>query len=91
MISIYIVIYDMPRCANIWLNFQSRETTLFKARSRRMEGRDLPRFDLTCLVSILPGSQPAQAVGDVEGCPVVELSDSAKDWHYVLKALFQRR
>jgi hypothetical protein len=36
-------------------------------------------------------SQPAQAAGDVEGCPVVELSDSAKDWHYVLKALFQRR
>jgi hypothetical protein len=57
IISIYIVIYDVPRCANTWLNFRSRETTLFKARLRRIEGRDLARFGSICLVSILPGTE----------------------------------
>ena len=41
IISIYIVIYDVPWCANTWLNFRLRETTLFKARLRRIEGHDL--------------------------------------------------
>jgi len=57
IISIYIVIYDVSRCANIWLDFQSRETTLFKARLRRIEGHDLARFGSIRLVSILPGRQ----------------------------------
>ncbi|KIM77775.1 hypothetical protein PILCRDRAFT_825009, partial [Piloderma croceum F 1598] len=57
IISIYIVIYDVSRCAYIWLDFQSRETTLFKARLRHIEGHDLARFGSTRLVSILPGLQ----------------------------------
>lgn len=34
---------------------------------------------------------PLPAEELVDGCPVVELSDSADDWTYVLKALFERR
>jgi len=55
IISIYIVIYDVSQCANIWLDFQLRETTLFKARLRHIEGCDLAQFGSICLMSILPG------------------------------------
>lgn len=38
---------------------------------------------------------PQPAVGldemQVEGCPVVNMSDRAEDWAYVLKALYTRR
>jgi len=36
--------------------------------------------------------QPAEDQGTlVDGCPVVQLSDSAEDWEHVLKALYKRR
>jgi hypothetical protein len=36
-----------------------------------------------------PSSDNAQDVMD--GCPVVRLPDSSKDWRYILKALFEPR
>lgn len=35
--------------------------------------------------------QPTTPGHTVDGCAVVELADSARDWEHVLKALFQRR
>jgi len=55
IISIYIVIYDVSQCANIWLNFQLRETILFKVRLRRIEGCNLAQFGSICLMSIHSG------------------------------------
>ena len=51
--------YDVPRCANIGLDFPSRETTLFRGILRCMEGRDLPRFGSIRLMSIFTGAEPA--------------------------------
>ena len=36
-------------------------------------------------------SVPETCETTIEGCPVVQLSDSAKDWRHVLKALYERR
>ena len=46
------MIDNVPQYTNIRFNFQSRKTTLFKARLRYMEGCDLPQSNLTCLMSI---------------------------------------
>lgn len=36
--------------------------------------------------------QPVEDQGSlIEGCSVVQLSDSAEDWEHVLKALYKRR
>jgi hypothetical protein len=35
--------------------------------------------------------QPGEGEFLVEGCAVVQLTDLAEDWRYILKALFERR
>jgi hypothetical protein len=54
--------------AYIWLDFQSRETTLFKARLRHIEGHDLAQFGSIHLVSILPGPHPSHGHALIGAC-----------------------
>lgn len=53
--------------------------------------RGLLASSSTIFSDMLSVPQPNTPDQLVEGCPVVELPDLARDWEHVLRALFKRR